>query len=64
MSVFFVGQGPRFVPGVYMCHGRSVGSRFVGDKRDLPPLMTESLFHGYINTYGLGLMSLSPIIWN
>ena len=26
-----------------------------------PPLMTESLFHGYINPYGIGLMSLSPI---
>ena len=38
-------------------------SRFFWDKRDLPPLMTESLFHGYINPYGIGLMSLSPIIW-
>ena len=28
-----------------------------------PPLMTESLFHGYINPYGIELMSLSPIIW-
>ena len=28
----------------------------------IPPLMTESLFHWYIKPYGLGLMSLSPII--
>ena len=26
-------------------------SRFFGDGKLLPPLMTESLFHGYINPY-------------
>ena len=29
----------------------------------IPPFNRESLFHGYINHYGIGLMSLSPIIW-
>ena len=33
-----------------MCHGQGCRG-FVGDKRDLPPLMTESLFHGHINPY-------------
>ena len=43
----------------YVCHGQK--SRFLGDKF-IPPLMTESLFHGYIFTPTIGLMSLSPII--
>ena len=29
---------------------------------DLPPL-NRNPYNGYINPYGLGLMSLSPIIW-
>ena len=41
----------------HMCHGQK--SRLLG--MVIPPVMTESLFHGYIN--GIGLMSLSPIIW-
>ena len=32
----------------HMRHGRSVGSRFVGDKRDLPPLIGNP-YNGYIN---------------
>ena len=42
------------------CHGLF----FLGMGRVIPP---EQLgirkFHGYINPYGSGLMSLSPIIW-
>ena len=30
---------------------------------DLQPLMTGILIKGYINPYGIGFMSLSPIIW-
>ena len=32
-----------------MCHGQ--GCRVFLGMGDLPPLMTESLFHGYINPY-------------
>ena len=43
----------------YMSQGRSTPC--IGDGH--PTLNRESLFHGYINPYGLGLMSLSPIKW-
>ncbi len=44
-----------------MCHGQ--GCRvLLWDGQLIPPLMTESLQWGPINPYGLGLMSLSPIL--
>ena len=44
---------------VLSCHAMVKQARrvFVGDKRDLPPLMTESLFHGYIGAPTIGLMT-------
>ena len=44
----------------HMCHGQK--SRFFGDKL-IPPLIGILISWGPINPYGLGLMSLSPIIW-
>ena len=53
-------EGIIYPPGndhITWIHGQ--GCRvFLGDKRDLPALMTESLFHVYINPYGLGLMTI------
>ena len=44
----------------HLCQGRSTPC--IGDGRS-PTFNRESLFHGCINPYGLGLMSLSPMIW-
>ena len=41
----------------HLCHGQK--SRFFGDKL-IPPLMTESLFHGYIFTPTIGLIFPIP----
>ncbi len=35
----------------------------IGDGEKIPPLITESLFHGYIGAPTIGLMSLSPIVY-
>ena len=46
----------------HVCHGQK--SRLFGDKL-IPPFNDGILISwGPINPYGLGLMSLSPIIWN
>ena len=37
-----------------------VKSRYIGDGH---PTFNRNPYNGYINPYGLGLMSLSPIIW-
>ena len=37
-----------------------VKSRYIGDGH---PTFNRNLYNGYINPYGIGLMSLSPIIW-
>ena len=39
-----------------------VESRVLLGMGDLPPLIGNP-YNGYINPYGIGLMSLSPIIW-
>ena len=44
----------------YMCHDQK--SRFYWGMGILRPLIGNP-YNGYINPYGLGLMSLSPIIW-
>ena len=36
---------------------------FLGINVVFPPLMTGNPYNRYINPYGLGLMSLSPIMW-
>ena len=43
-----------------MCQGRS--TPYVGDGKPLT-FNDRNRCNGYINPYGLGLMSLSPIIW-
>ena len=44
-------------PILHLCHGQK--SRLFGDKL-IPPLMTESLFHGYIFTPTIGLIFPIP----
>ena len=44
----------------YMSQGRSTPC--IGDGNN-PTFNDGNPYNGYINPYGLGLMSLSPIIW-
>ena len=57
----FEGEHLKKITKNHLCHGQ--GCRDFLGMGDLPPLMTESLEWGPINPYGLGLMSLSPIVW-
>ena len=43
---------------IYIC--AMVKSRYIGDGH---PTFNKNPYNGYINPYGIGLMSLSPIIW-
>ena len=58
-------------PPTFLFFSDGIGTRKILFDREgsglemvIPPLMTESLFHGYIGAPTIGLMRLSPIIWN